>query len=55
MNQAHRLESFELPHDHEPAEEQSVPRSGPERKRRMSEIIARIAERDREILAQLAR
>ena len=55
MNQAQRLESFEPSHEREKTEERSVPRSGPERKRRMSEIIARIAERDREILAQLAR
>jgi hypothetical protein len=32
-----------------------VPRTGPDRKRRMSEIIARVAEEDRELLLKLAR
>lgn len=54
QSQAQNLESFDQPRDRE-AEQRRVPLSGPERKRRMSEIIARIAERDRKILAQLAK
>jgi len=32
-----------------------VPQTGPDRKRRMSETIARVAEEDRELLIKLAR
>jgi hypothetical protein len=54
--QAQNIESFETPRDRERrAEQRHVPLSGPERQRRMSEIIDRIATEDRELLADLAR
>jgi hypothetical protein len=47
-NQIVRAESAER-------KRQVLPRSGAERKRRMSETIARVAEEDRELLLKLAR
>jgi hypothetical protein len=55
MAQSQHLESVAPPPERVEGEEPSVPRTGPERKRKMSEVIARIAEEDRELLLKLAR